>query len=77
MMWGNTVYCVELSAEGLSRYANEIELFASRKCPYIAIDITITNISQSLPYVVAGNSWHRYGMKKYVSCHPMYKYVVL
>ena len=42
MMWGNTVYCVELSAEGLSRYANEIELFASRKYPYIAIDITIT-----------------------------------
>jgi len=30
----------------------------------------ITNISQSLPHIMAENSWHMYGMKKLRLCHP-------
>ena len=32
----------------------------------------ITNVSQCLPHILAGNSWHRYGMKKLRHCHPVY-----
>jgi len=32
-LWGNTVYRVKLSGEGLSRYSNEIESFRLRMYP--------------------------------------------
>jgi len=38
---------------------------------YYEIDDRITNISQSLPYKMAENSWHRYDMKKLRHCHRM------
>ena len=34
MLWGNTVYCVKLSGEGVSRYSNKIESVGLRKCSY-------------------------------------------
>jgi len=48
----------------LSRYSNKIESFGLRKCPYYryliekvtSADVRITNISQSLPHKMAGNS---------------------
>jgi len=33
-LWGNTLYCVKLSGEDLSRYSNEIESVGLRKCPH-------------------------------------------
>jgi len=54
----------------------EIESVGLRKCPYYhfltKIDVTITNLSQSLPHIMAKNSWHRYGMEKLRHCHPVY-----
>jgi len=63
MLWSKTAYCVQLSGEDLSRYSNEIESVGLRKCPYYHYlnqesDVTITNIYQSLPHVMAGNSGH-------------------
>jgi len=63
MLWSKTAYCVKLSGEHLSRYSNEIESDGLRKCPHYHYlnqesDVTITNISRSLPHVMAGNSWH-------------------
>ena len=34
MLWGNTVYCLKLSGEDLSRYSNKIESVALRVCPH-------------------------------------------
>ena len=34
ILWANTVYCVQLASEGLSRYSNKIESVGLRKCPY-------------------------------------------
>jgi len=41
---------------------------------YEESDVTITIVSQSVPHIVSGNSWHRYDMKKlrHGDCHPMY-----
>jgi len=61
MLWRNTAYSVKLSDEDSSRYSNKIES-----------DVTITIISQSLPHIMAANSWHRYGVKKLRHCHPTY-----
>ena len=36
----NTIYCVELNGEDLSRYSNKIESVSLRKCPY---DHRLTN----------------------------------
>jgi len=44
MLWGSTAYCVKLGGEDLSRYSNKIESDS---------DVTITNISQSLPHSMA------------------------
>jgi len=33
--------------------------------------VTVTNISQSLPHIVAENSWHRYGTEKLCHCRPV------
>jgi len=40
--------------------------------PLISTQPCITNISESLPHITAGNSWHRYGMKKLRHRQPMY-----
>jgi len=34
MLCNNTVYCVKLSGEDLSRYSNKIESVGLRKCQY-------------------------------------------
>jgi len=34
MLCGNTVHCVELSREDLSRHSNKTETGGLRKCPY-------------------------------------------
>jgi len=60
MLRDNTEYCVKLSCEDLSRYSIKTESAGLRKCPHYhyltkkMIDITITNISQSLPRIMAG-----------------------
>jgi len=53
MLWGNTAYCVTLNGEGLSRYSNKIDSVGLRKCWYC----------QRLPHIMAGNSWHVYGVE--------------
>jgi len=40
---------------------------------YKESDVTVANVSQSMPHIMAGNSWHRYGRKKLRHCHSMYK----
>jgi len=50
----------------MSRYSNKIESVGLRKCLYYrylidkvtSTDVTITNISQSLPHKMAENSWY-------------------
>ena len=39
---------------------------------YQKSDARVRNISQSLTYKMAANSWHIYDMKKLRDCHPMY-----
>jgi len=56
MLWGNSAYCVKLSGEDLSRYSNKIESIGLRMSYYESY-ATTTNISQSLPHIMAGNSW--------------------
>ena len=55
MLWGNTAYCVKLSGEESSRYSNKTESVGLRKCPYChyLTKKVITNISQSLPHIMA------------------------
>ena len=77
MLYGNTAYCVRKSGEDLSRCSNEIESVALRKCPHYHCltknDVTITDVSQSLPHIMAGKQLaYRYGMKKLRHCHPVY-----
>jgi len=67
MLWGNTAYCVKLSAEDLSRYANKIGPLGLRKCPYYHY-LTKKVMSQEQTFLrltnMVENSWHRYDMKK-------------
>jgi len=57
ILWGK--HCVKLSGEDLWRYSNKIESVGLRKYPYYHYlakksDVTITNISQSLPHIMEG-----------------------
>jgi len=38
----------------------------------LKIDVTLTNISNSLPHIMAGEQLRRYGMQKLRHCHPLY-----
>jgi len=40
---------------------------------YQESDVAVTSYSQSLPHIMAENSWH-YGMKKLRHCHPIGMY---
>jgi len=48
-------YCVKLSGEDLSRYSNKIESVGSFKVFVLSLSygVTITNVSQSLPHILA------------------------
>ena len=68
---------MKLRCEFLSRYSNKIESVGLRKMSVLSLsceenDVIITNVSQSLPHIMAENSRHRYGMKKLRYSHPMY-----
>jgi len=52
MLWGNMTYCVTLSSEDLSHYLNEIESVCLQKM-FKESGITITNVSQSSPQIMA------------------------
>jgi len=56
MLWRSTAYCVKLSGDDLSCCSNEIESDGLRKLSifYQENYATITNISQSLPHIIAG-----------------------
>jgi len=53
------MYCVKLSGEDLSHYLNKIELVYFLKTSVLSVsyyesDDTTTDISQSLPHIMAG-----------------------
>jgi len=58
ILCGNTAYCAKLSGEDLSRYSKKIESLGLKmsvlSLSYQESDVTITNISQSLPRIMAG-----------------------
>ena len=68
VLWGNMAYCVKLSGEDLSRYSNKIESVGSFKVFVLSLSygVTITNVSQSLPHILAektagiGMAWRSY-----------------
>ena len=72
MLLGNTVYCLKLSDEDLSRY----NLLCLRKCPCYHY-LTEKVMSQEQTFLRAcrtlwrENIWHRYVKKKLRRCHTM------
>jgi len=64
---------MKLSGEDLSvsRYSNKSESVGLRTCPYYHyLNVTITNIYQSLPHIMAGTQLASY--EKLRHCHFMY-----
>jgi len=57
MLCSNMSYCVKLTCEDLLHYSNKIGSVGLRKCSHyhcLESNVTITNLLQSLPHIIAG-----------------------
>jgi len=71
-MQQHCVLCeVFLNGEDLSHYSNKIASVGLRKCPYYHyLTITITNILQSLPHIMAEKQLSELWYEEFMSLSP-------